>query len=375
MPDLPSDDITALRGAITRAARGLADRESLVETLVLAAVAGEHVLVVGPPGTAKSEAVRRVAAELGGRSFEYLLGRFTEPNEIFGPIDLAKLRTGIVEVETAGMLPEAEIAFLDEVFLGSTAILNTLLGILNERVFRRGSTVRQCPLRLCVGATNALPDDSALTAFADRFLVRVFLEPVPDASLEDLLDAGWLDRRPLQPEPVGLGAIDRLREFSLECDLSEARPLLGTAVRRIRAAGVTLSDRRVVRSQALVAAAAALDGRSTASAADLWVLPMVAPTADAQEVVRGVLADLLDGAHSSVLPNAAEEYSAGRLARARRLTATGRSLLEAWAPDGDRDARLRLEATLREIDASFAPDDVPDELAEVRAALVAAVGD
>jgi MoxR-like ATPase len=374
MPNLPTDDIAALQGAISRAARGLTDRESLVETLVLAAVAGEHVLVVGPPGTAKSEAVRRVAAELGGRSFEYLLGRFTEPNEVFGPIDLAKLRTGVVEVETAGMLPEAEIAFLDEVFLGSTAILNTLLGILNERVFRRGSTVRTCPLRLCVGATNALPDDSALAAFADRFLVRVFIESVPDANLEDLLDAGWLDRRPLKPEPVGLGAIDRLRAASLECDLSEVRPLLGTAVRRIRAAGVSLSDRRVVRSQALVAAAAVLDGRAAASAADLWVLPMVAPTADAQEVVRGVLADLLDGAHSAVLPNAAEEYSAGRLARARRLVTAGRTLLGAWGPDGDRDMRLRLEATLREIDASFVADDVPDELSEVRAALVAAVG-
>ena len=107
---------------------------------MLAAIAGEHVLVVGPPGTAKSEAGPAGRCELGGRYFEYLLGRFTEPNEIFGPIDLNKLRAGTVEIETTGMLPEAEVAFLDEIFLGSTAILNTLLGILNERVFRRGST-------------------------------------------------------------------------------------------------------------------------------------------------------------------------------------------------------------------------------------------
>jgi MoxR-like ATPase len=88
---------------------------------------------------------------LGGRYFEYLLGRFTEPSEIFGPIDLRKLREGTVETETADMLPEAEIAFLDEVFLGSTAILNTLLSLLNERTFRRGHTRLQCPLRVCVG--------------------------------------------------------------------------------------------------------------------------------------------------------------------------------------------------------------------------------
>src|SRR5829696_5016836 len=144
-----------LRAAISQASRGLVEREALVELIALSAVAGEHLLVVGPPGTAKSEAVRRVSRALGGSYFEYLLGRFTEPSEIFGPVDLRKLKEGIVETETANMLPEAEIAFLDEVFLGSTAILNTLLGLLNERIFRRGHTLMQCPLRLCVGASNA----------------------------------------------------------------------------------------------------------------------------------------------------------------------------------------------------------------------------
>src|SRR5205814_9251817 len=113
------DPARGLRAAIRQASRGLVDREVLVDVIVLAAVAGEHVLVVGPPGTAKSEAARRVARALGGRYFEYLLGRFTEPSEIFGPIDLAKLREGVVEAHTAGMLPEADVAFLDEVFLGS----------------------------------------------------------------------------------------------------------------------------------------------------------------------------------------------------------------------------------------------------------------
>src|SRR5690349_8992989 len=162
-----SQAAAALRVAITEASAGLIERHSLVENTILAAVAGEHLLVVGPPGTAKSEAIRRTARAVGGKYFEYLLGRFTEPNEIFGPVDLRRLREGVVETETTGMLPEAEIAFLDEVFLGSTAILNTLLGILNERVFRRGHTRRDCPLRICVGATNALPEDETLAAFAD----------------------------------------------------------------------------------------------------------------------------------------------------------------------------------------------------------------
>src|SRR5882724_10358564 len=140
---------TSLQKALAAASQSLVEREAVVQLVGLCAVAGEHLLVVGPPGTAKSEAVRRVAQQLGGRYFEYLLGRFTEPNEIFGPVDLRRLREGIVEIETAGMLPEAEVAFLDEVFLGSTSILNPLLGVLNERVFRRGSTAITCPLRVC----------------------------------------------------------------------------------------------------------------------------------------------------------------------------------------------------------------------------------
>jgi MoxR-like ATPase len=133
-------DVEAVRAALSAAQAGLVDREAIAEAVVLCAIASEHLLVIGPPGTAKSEAVRRVATVLGGSYFEYLIGRFTEPNELFGPIDLRRLREGVVEVETAGMLPEADVAFLDEVFLGSTAILNTLLGLLNERMFRRGRT-------------------------------------------------------------------------------------------------------------------------------------------------------------------------------------------------------------------------------------------
>ena len=109
-------DTGDVRQAIRAAASGLLERDALVEVLFLAAIAGEHVLVVGPPGTAKSQVVRNVAHQLGGSYFEYLLGRFTEPNEIFGPVDLRKLREGTVEIETSGMLPEAHIAFIDEGF-------------------------------------------------------------------------------------------------------------------------------------------------------------------------------------------------------------------------------------------------------------------
>ncbi len=363
-----TDDVAKVRAAIARAQLGLVDREAIAEAVVLCAVAGEHLLVVGPPGTGKSEAVRRVAEELGGAYFEYLVGRFTEPNELFGPIDLRRLREGVVEVETAGMLPEAEVAFLDEVFRGSTAILNTLLGMLNERVFRRGRTALQVGLRVCVGASNSLPDDASLAAFADRFLGRVFVENVADARLEELLEIGWTSEQPPAVSERPLASLDALAAAARTCSLVDVQPVLGQAVRRMRGAGIELSDRRAVRSQRLIAAAAALDGRVIAEPADLWVLPMIAPTADDQATAEEVLADLIAEARNASLVHAAEQFSRGRHARAARLIATSADVLEG------RD-RLRIEATLREIDAGFATAEMPEELALVRARLIRALDD
>ena len=375
----PSFDVAAaaVRDALTDAGRGLVDREAMVELVALCAVAGEHLLVIGPPGTAKSEAVRRTARALGGGCFEYLLGRFTEPSEIFGPVDLRKLREGLVETETAGMLPEAEVAFLDEVFLGSTAILNTLLGLLNERVFRRGHTRMQCPLRVCVGASNALPEDEALAAFADRFLARTFVEPVPDPRLEDLLAGGASLWRSEEARTASLEALDVLSQAAREADLGPARPHLAHALRTLRAAGIGLSDRRMVKVQRLVSAAAALAGRRTPSVADLWPLIYAVPTKEAQALARDVLRDLLAHSENPALAAAALEASAGPLARAQRLVQAGREVLAGRPADADTEAlaswRLKLEGVARELDAGFAPEALPADLRAVREELRAAL--
>ncbi|RKG85055.1 AAA family ATPase [Corallococcus sp. CA049B] len=364
-----------VRDALTDASRGLVEREAMVELVALSAVAGEHLLVVGPPGTAKSEAVRRTARGLGGAYFEYLLGRFTEPSEIFGPVDLRKLREGLVETETAGMLPEAEVAFLDEVFLGSTAILNTLLGLLNERTFRRGHTRMQCPLRVCVGASNALPEDDALAAFADRFLARIFVEPVPDPRLEELLEGGaslWTDAA---PRVAPLASLDVVAQAARRADLGPVRPHLAQALRTLRAAGIALSDRRAVKVQRLVAAAAALAGRTTPGVADLWPLVYAVPTKEAQALARDVLRDVLSASENLALPAAALEASAGPLARAQRIAQAGQALLESRPADGDVDAvaawRLKLEGVAREMDAGFTPEALPETLRALRGAVAA----
>lgn len=356
--------------AIREACQGLVDRDVLVELVVLAAVAEEHLLVVGPPGTAKSQAVRRIATGLGGRYFEYLVGSFTEPSELFGPVSLKKLRDGVVETETAGMLPEAEIAFLDEVFLGSTAILNTLLGLLNERTFRRGHTAMRVPLRVCVGASNRLPDDPQLLAFADRFLLRIFVEPIDDSGLEMLLRAARSESAMAGGRQME--ALDALTQRARAMSLEAVQPAIAQAIRVLRAGGITLSDRRVVRAQGLVAAAAALAGREAPTDADLWPLVYVLPTPDAQARGRELLAPLLERAENGALGEAALDASRGPFARAQKLVREAEALLAAPA-DGEARAGwlLRLEGVARDIDAGFAPEGRTPELAAVRTRITA----
>src|SRR5690349_21553973 len=108
-------------------------KEEVIRLLFISAVAGEHMVMVGPPGTAKSALVRAFANTIDSRYYDYLLTRFTEPNEIFGPVDIQAFRQGSYRRRTEGMLPEAEIAFLDEIFKANSAILNSLLGVLNSR--------------------------------------------------------------------------------------------------------------------------------------------------------------------------------------------------------------------------------------------------
>ncbi len=381
---MPPDEIRTaaldLQDAVAEAQKGLTERALFVELIALAAVAGEHVLCIGPPGTAKSVAVRNMARAIGGRTFEYLLGRFTEPSEIYGPVDLRRLKEGVVETATSGMLPEADVAFLDEVFLGSTAILNTLLGLLNERIFVRGHTRVRCPLRVCVGASNALPDDPMLSAFADRFLLRIFVDPIPDAQLEELLDSGWTLEAPKTPRATGsrLPNIDRLHAALPSVEVDHVRSLLAEALRVLRSAGLVLSDRRAVKAQKLIAAAALVDGRTRATEVDLWPLVYAVPERDGQLLAQEALRELLVASASNAFPHAAESASAGQAARGRRLEQAGQALLDDSPPEEDivthRQWRRKIEGVLREVDTAFLPADMPDSLTTIRTALVEANG-
>jgi MoxR-like ATPase len=229
-------------------------------------------------------------------------------------------------------------------------------------------------LRICVGASNRLPTDEALAAFADRFLARVFVETIEDPQLETLLDSGWKLDHSTFSELASMTDIDVLAEIAQNADLSSVRPQLAHLLRILRSAGIVLSDRRVVKAQSLIAAAAVVAGRSRPSDADLWPLIYVVPTQEQQEIARESLRDLLRHTENVTLPAAAEDASAGPLVRARRLALSANELL-ATPPAGDGETaqswRLKLEGVVREIDASFTAEAMPPNLTEARARIVA----
>src|SRR5207245_9793069 len=121
----------------------------------------------------------------------YLLTRFRETNEIFGPFDIRKLKDGELVTNTEGMMPEASLVFLDEIFNANSAILNSLLTALNERIFRRGKETRKLPALMFIGASNVLPEDEALNALLDRFLIRIKCDNVDPDLLHQVLITGW----------------------------------------------------------------------------------------------------------------------------------------------------------------------------------------
>ena len=328
--------------------RSFVGKDEIIDLLGLCLVGGENLFILGPPGTAKSALVHGIAARMEGRSFDYLLTRFTEPNELFGPFDLRKLREGELLTNTEGMLPEASLVFLDELLNANSAILNSLLLALNERLFRRGKESRRIKALMFVGASNHLPEDDALKALFDRFLLRVHCDNVAPEQLLAVLDAGWkLQRIGPVAATLHFEAIEALQRLLPEVDLSACRGAYVELVQRVRHAGIPVSDRRAVKLQRLLAASALLCGRMNARVSDLWVLKHIWDTEEQREVLQSLVGAALahDAASAEDHPRARAGESADAEGIARDLEA-----IAAQLPDSDATEKSYLRDRLGILD-------------------------
>lgn len=236
----------------------------------------------------------------GGKNFEYLLTRFTEPNEIFGPFDIRKLKEGELVTNTEGMMPEASLVFLDEIFNANSAILNSLLMALNERIFRRGKETKKLPALMFVGASNILPEDEALNALLDRFLIRIKCDYVDPDLLNEVLIAGWkLENASINERPfVNPEEIKELQRLCRNVDLSPVRKQFVDLVHNLRNTGIKVSDRRAVKIQNLIAASAFMCNRTEAILSDFWVIKYIWDTEEQIEILAGMIDHIIEKEHN-----------------------------------------------------------------------------
>nr|WP_302981773.1 AAA family ATPase [Plesiomonas shigelloides] len=286
---------------------GLVGRTQAVKIALLALLAEENVLLVGPPGTAKSLLARKIAQSIQSSEekdtapyFEYLLTKFSTPEEIFGPLSISELKKDCFKRNTLGYLPSAQVGFLDEIFKASSSILNSLLTIMNEKLYHNGTTVVPTPLRSLIAASNELPSgQEELEALYDRFLLRQYVGYVADNDITHLINV-IASSENAAVKPLSPYELSKIKELSAQVKLPERiMQVLKEIWLKHREVfkedrRESLSDRRLVKVVNLLKVSAATNGRSEVDLSDvlllihcLWNYPDNA--AKVNEIIKSVI--------------------------------------------------------------------------------------
>ncbi|HEW98201.1 MAG TPA: ATPase, partial [Beggiatoa sp.] len=266
---------TKLKNLRDALSQNLIERDTPIRLTLLAALSGEHLLLLGPPGTAKSELARRLKQAFnGGNYFERLLTRFSVPEELFGPLSIKALEEDRYERLTSGYLPTATVAFIDEIFKANSAILNSLLTLLNEREFDNGVNRDKTPLSCVVGASNELPEGEELDALYDRFLLRYQVMPVSQKGFAQLLS---LKGNPKPKPDLELRlTVDELQEIQESAELVKIPDDLIVLLQELRnflsEQQIYVSDRRWRKVVKLLQVAAYTNDKNEISIWDCWLL-------------------------------------------------------------------------------------------------------
>lgn len=249
------------------------EREQEIEGLLVAILARQHMLLIGPAGTAKSLLSAELAKIIEGANyFQWLLTRFSTPEELFGPVSLKELEQGVYKRNTTGKLPEAHLAFVDEIFKANSAILNSLLTLINERLFYNNGQPVQTPLITIVGASNEYPEEGeGLEALFDRFLLRYEVDYIADDSNFISMLKG--SNSPAQTPSITLEELHNLQFFvDVVTVPDEIFQTLAEIRRKLKDEGIRPSDRRFKQSLSLIRAKAMLDQRQDVQLKDLMIL-------------------------------------------------------------------------------------------------------
>ncbi|HMK46368.1 MAG TPA: AAA family ATPase [Methanocella sp.] len=284
-------DIAAIRTAFGRRFK---ERSVEINCSLLAILSGEHVLFLGPPGTAKSMLARSLCEIIDGKYFYYLLTRFTTPEEVFGPLSIRALQEDDFIRKTEGRLPEAHIAFLDEIFKANSSILNSFLTILNERKFHNGRNAIDVPLLSVFGASNELPADENLEALYDRFLFRCVVTPIQEeANFQEMLfgaETKIPDQMRLSVKTI-LKLQGKAEELPVDADTMTT---VLSARRELAARQVSISDRRWKKMVRVLKVAAAASDRPSVDRSMILILQHMAWDRPEQRAeIKECLFDLL----------------------------------------------------------------------------------